>query len=225
MIDLKKNIKLLITLSNQACQSALTLTTKPAASPHWSSASPQAFASPSASDRAIKAAAIKQVHKFSIGKDFNSVEQLQQQQTPPQPTVAASQHHTDSSSSSEQQQQANHHALFNLSNVSVYSNFIPPTLITKPIQTSSSRKHHLPLSMAQPQQHQQHQATASRITAPLLASESTTTSGDPKWERIRRRLRLVNKNTGINVLSQLIGEILVAKEINYANLTKGYITL
>lgn len=44
---------------------------------------------------------------------------------------------------------------------------------------------------------------------------------DPKWDKIRRKIKLINRNTGINVISDIINDILVAKEINYVNLTKG----
>lgn len=46
--------------------------------------------------------------------------------------------------------------------------------------------------------------------------------GDSKWDKIRRKIKLINKNTGVNVISDIVNDILVAKEINYANLTKGF---
>lgn len=170
-------------------------------------------------ERAVKAAVIKQVHKFSIGKDFASIEQIDEEQ------------------------------VINMTNASIYSN-VPPTLITKPIQTSRKQQsyqqpnEHLPLSIDEsllPTQQQplyQHQQQQQQ---PKSKTTMTTTSGgslmgslsshnlaqgspfsDPKWDKIRRKIKLINKNTGVNVLSDIISDILVAKEINYANLTKGF---
>jgi hypothetical protein len=123
---------------------------------------------------------VRQVHKFSIGKDFASLEIDEDQ-------------------------------VLNFSNSSIYSN-VPPTLVTKPIQTS--KRQHLPLNIEQ-------KASPSPPRLTRSTTSSTSPFVDQKWEKIRRKIKLVNKNTGVNVLNDIISDILIAKEINYVNLTKG----
>lgn len=113
-------------------------------------------------------------------------------------------------------------ALLNVSsNSTIYQN-VPPTLVTKPIQTSKKHQHQsrLPLSI---------EAKSSRTTTAMNSLSSfhwvdenkPSPFVDPKWDKIRRKIKLINRNTGINVISDIINDILVAKEINYVNLTKG----
>ena len=114
-------------------------------------------------------------------------------------------------------------ALLNVStNSTIYQN-VPPTLVTKPIQTSKKHQQHqsrLPLSI---------EAKSSRTTTAMNSVSSfnwvdenkPSPFVDPKWDKIRRKIKLINRNTGINVISDIINDILVAKEINYVNLTKG----
>lgn len=130
---------------------------------------------------------MRQVHKFSIGKDFASLEIDEDQ-------------------------------VLNFSNSSIYSN-VPPTLVTKPIQTS--KRQHLPLNFEQKASPSSPRLTRSTTSSTSIEHKPSSPFVDQKWEKIRRKIKLVNKNTGVNVLNDIISDILIAKEINYVNLTKG----
>lgn len=156
------------------------------------------------------------MHKFSIGKDFNSLE-------------------------------IDEDELLNITNMTIYSN-VPPTLSTKAIRTSkkmnekltqtsttrplnfitnflpdTSMHTYLPFELTTSTD-EEIPTKEQEIPSQYFSTKQQTNANplvDEKWNKIRRKIKLVNKNSGINLLNDIINDILVAKDINYTNLTKG----
>ena len=154
---------------------------------------------------ALKHEVLKRVHKFSIGKDFDSTETADTE-------LLDVKYKTD-----------------------FYTNIPPTLSTKEtPTETKQHSTEDIFISSKQssPAFSSYYRSPFSPTFSPLSASSinkeyasSNNQKANPfevkKWDEIRKNLNKINKKTGSNVLNKILNDVLVSKSIDYENLAKG----